>query len=80
MRIGGGGSGSQSIVRVEGGWGKNRQVIMVGPELFCFPRVWEGLGVQLGVAEHLFELGVVAGVVDGGVDVSLERGGGGLGP
>jgi len=65
---------------VEGGRGENRQVILFGPEVFHFPIVWEGLGVQLGVAEHLFELGVVAGVVDGGVDVSLERGGGGLGP
>jgi len=49
--------------------GDNRQVILVGTEMFRLPRVWEGLGVQLGVAEHLQELGVVEGAVDGGVDV-----------
>jgi len=60
---------------VEGGRGENRQVILVGPELFCFPRVWEGLGVQLGVAEHFLELSVVEGAMDGGVDIFLGWGG-----
>jgi len=65
---------------VEGGRGENRQVILVGPELFRFPRVWEGLGVQLGVAEHFLELGVVERAVDGGVDIFLGWGGGLVGP
>ena len=64
---------------MEGGRGENRQVILFGPEVFHFPIVWEGLGVQLGVAEHLFELGVVAAAVDGGVGVLLRWGGGQLG-
>jgi len=55
LRIGGGGRGPQSVVRVVGGRGENSQVILVGPELFCFPRVWEGFGVQLGVPEHFLE-------------------------
>jgi len=54
---------------VEGGRGENRQVILVGTELLRLPRVWEGLGVQFGVAEHFLELGVVEGAVDRGVDV-----------
>jgi len=45
LRIGGGSCGPRSIVWVESGWGENGQVILVGPELFRFPRVWEGLGV-----------------------------------
>ena len=57
-----------------GGWGESGQVILVGPELFRFPRVWEGLGIQLGVAEHLLELGVVKWAVDGGIDISLGVG------
>jgi len=56
LRIGGGGCGPQSRVRVEGGLGESRQVLLVGPELFCFPRVWDGFGVQLGVVEHFLEL------------------------
>ena len=51
--------------------GEARQLILVGPELFRFPTVWEGLGVQLGVAELLLELGVIEGAVDGGVDIFL---------
>ena len=43
MGIGGGGSGSQSVVRVEGGRGENRQVVLVGAKLFRLPRVREGL-------------------------------------
>ena len=62
MRIGG--DGSRSVVRVEGGRGKNTEVLLVGTELLRFPGVWEGLGVQLRVAEHLFELGVMEGAVD----------------
>ena len=46
---------------------------MVGTELLRLPRVWEGLGIDLGVAEHLFELGVVEGAVDAGVDTPLRR-------
>jgi len=61
---------------VEGGRGKNRQVILVGRELFCFPRVWEGIGVQLGVAKHFLELGLIEGAVDRGLAVSLRWGGG----
>jgi len=61
---------------VEGGRGANRQVILVGPELFCFPRVWEGFSVQLGVAAHFLEFGVVEGAVDGGVVGYLRCGGG----
>ena len=30
---------------MEGGRGQNGEVILIGPELFRFPRVWEGLGV-----------------------------------
>ena len=52
---------------MEGSRGENRQVILVGPELFRFPRVWEGLGVQLRVAKHFLEFGVVGGAVDRGV-------------
>ena len=37
-----------------GGRGENGEVILVGPELFCLPRMWEPFGVQLGVAEHCF--------------------------
>jgi len=61
---------------VEGGRGEARQVILVGPELFPFPRGWEGLGVQLGVAKHFLELGVIEWAVDGGVDVFLGTVGG----
>jgi len=39
--------------------------------------VWEGLGVQLGVAEHVPGLGVVKMAVDGGVTIFLEWGGAG---
>jgi len=39
--------------------------------------VWEGPGVQLGVAEHFLELGVVEGAVNGGVDIFLGWGGAG---
>jgi len=78
--IGGGGSGPQSIVRVEGCWGENGYVILVGPELFRFPRVWEGLGIQCGVAEHFLQFGVVKRAVDGGVDFLLGWGGGLNGP
>jgi len=59
---------------VEGGRGENGEVILVGTELFRFPRVWVGLGIRLGVAKHLFELGVLEGAVDGGVGVVLRWG------
>jgi len=59
---------------VEGGWGEGGQVILIGPELFRFPRVWEGLGVQFGVAEHFLKFGVIERAVDGGVDISLGVG------
>jgi len=59
---------------VEGGRGTNGQVILVGTELFRFPRVWGGLGIQLVVAEHVFELGVVGRAVDGGVEIFLRWG------
>jgi len=64
LHIGGGGCGSQSVVRAEGGWGEKGQVILVGAELYRFPRVWEGFGVQFGVAEPFLELGVVERAVD----------------
>ena len=79
MRISRAGGGSRSVVRVEGGRGENRQVILVGTELLRFPRVWEVFGVHLGVAEHLLELGVVERAVDGGVDVFPRWGEGRLG-
>jgi len=60
---------------VEGGWGESRQVILVGPQLLYFPRVWEGVGVQLGGAEHFLEIGVVEGAVDGGSTFSWGGGG-----
>jgi len=44
---------------------------MVCPDLFRFPTGWEGLGVQLVVAEHFLELGVVEGAVDGRVNIFL---------
>ena len=64
---------------MEGGQGENRQVILVGTELLRLPRVWEGLGVQFRVAEHLLELGVVEGAVDARVDVFQMWGGPGRG-
>jgi len=57
---------------VERRGGETGQVVLVGMELFRFQEVWEGFGVQLGVAKHLFELGVVEGGVHGGVDICLE--------
>ena len=61
---------------MEGGRGKNRQVILVDTELLAFPPVWERLGVQLRVVEHLLKFGVVERTVAGGVDVVLRRRGG----
>ena len=52
MRTGGG--GSQSVVRLEDGRGKNGHSILVGTELLRLPRVWEGLGIQPGVAQQFF--------------------------
>ena len=72
LPIGGGGCGPQSIARVERGRGENRQIILVGPELFRFPRMWEGLGIQLGVAEHFLELGVVERALDRGVGIFVR--------
>ena len=43
-----------------------------GTELVRLPRVWERLGIQLSVAQHLFELGVVEGAVDGKVDIAVS--------
>jgi len=61
---------------VEGGRGEDREVIFVRTELLRLPQVWEGLGVEFGVVEHLFEFGVVEGAVNGGGDVSERWGGG----
>ena len=69
MRIGGG--RSWCVVRVEGGRGKNGLLILIGMELLSFPQVWVGLGIQLSVAEHRLEFGVVEWAMDGGVDVFL---------
>ena len=63
---------------MEVGRGKNEQGILIGTELFRFPRVWEGLGIQLGVAQYLLEFGVVERAVDGGVDFFLGKKRGGL--
>ena len=49
---------------------------MVGPEQFRFPRMWEGPGIHLRVAQTFLEFGVVKGTVDGGVDLFLGWGGG----
>ena len=62
------------VVRVLGGWGEFRQVVFAGAKLLRLPRVGEGLGVQLGVAEHLPKVGVVIGAVHGRVNVA-GRGG-----
>ena len=62
------------MVRMVGGRGKNGEVILTGTELFHFPTVWEGLGIQLGVAEHWLEFGIVEGALDGGMGKSLRRG------
>jgi len=43
----------------------------------CFPRVGETLGVQLWVAEHFLQGGVIKGRVSGGVE-SVLTGEGGL--
>ena len=77
MRIGGGRCGSWRIVQVEGCRGKDRQVILVGPDLFPFTGVLAGLGVEFGVAEPFLELGVVEGAVGGGLGILLGRGGAG---
>jgi len=61
---------------VEDGRGKKGQVIFVGTEPLRLPRVWEGLGIYLGGAEHLAEFGFVEWAVDGGVDVLLRWRGG----
>ena len=61
---------------MEGGRGKDRQVILVGQELFRLPPMWEGLGIQLRVSEHFLDLGVVKGAVNGGLDFFLGLGGG----
>ena len=75
LRIGGGGF-FQSLVCVEDGWSKRCQVILPGVKLVHFPRVGEGLAVKLRVAEHLLELGVTEGALDGGVEILARRGGG----
>ena len=64
---------------MEGGSGENGQVALIGVELFCLPGVWEGLGIQFGVGEHLLEFGVVKGAVERGVGILLRWGGGWLG-
>ena len=68
------------VVWVLGGWGKFRHVILASAKLLRLPRVWECLGVQLGVAEHFAEPGVVVGAVHVGVNVvrkgALVRGSG----
>ena len=62
------------VVRVLGGRGKLRQVIFASAKLLRLPRVGEGLGIQLGVAEHFTKVGVVVGAVDRGVN-NAGRGG-----
>jgi len=57
LRIGG--SSSWSIVHLESGRGQNGKVTLTGMVLLCLPTVWEGLGIQLGDAEHFLEFGVV---------------------
>ena len=57
------------VVRVLGGRGKFRQVILAGAELLRLPGVGESLGVQFGVAEHFAKPGVIVGAVHRGVDV-----------
>ena len=61
--LGVGGEVFWSELRVEGGRGKNRQVIFAGSKLSRLPGVGEGPCVEFGVAEHLFEVGVVEGAV-----------------
>jgi len=60
---------------VEVGKGKDGKIIRIGTELLRLTRVWEGVGIQLGIAQHLFEFGVIEWAVDGGVDVLLRWGG-----
>ena len=70
---------SRSLVQVEDGRGKNGQVILTGAELFHFPGLGEGLGVELWVAKRFLKPSVVKGVVDTGVESIGWRRGGGLG-
>ena len=65
---------------MEGGRGKNGQVVLVGTELFRLRTVWEGLGVQLRVADHFLEFGVVECAMDSGVDVLMRWRWGAVGP
>ena len=57
------------VVQVLGGRGKLRQVIFAGTKLLRLPGVGEGLGIQLGVADHFAEPGVIVGAVHGGINV-----------
>ena len=72
--LGIGGEVFRFVVRVLGGRGKFRQVVFAGAKSLRLPRVWECLGLQFGVAEHLSKPGVVVWAVHGGIDV-FERGG-----
>ena len=63
---------------MEDGRGKSRQVVLSSTELLGFPGMGESLGGQLGVAEHVFQGGVIKGTVSGGVESVLSGGGGGL--
>jgi len=63
---------------VEDGRGKSRQVVLSSTELLGFPGMGESLGGQLGVAEHVFQGGVIKGTVSGWVEGVLRGGGGGL--
>ena len=65
-----------SVVQVEDGRGKARQVVLAGAELLRFPAVGEGLGIRFGVAEHLPQVGVIESAVEGVVRCDLSRGGG----
>ena len=62
------------VVRVFGGRGKFRQVILAGVELLRFPGVGASLGVQLGVSKHFVKPGVVVGAVHRRIDIGVKGG------
>jgi len=59
---------------VEGGRGKNGQVILTSTEQLPLPSGRGDFGRQLRVAEYFLEFGVVKGAVDGGVGIPFRRG------
>ena len=64
---------------MEDGRRESGQVVLSGTELFCLPRVRESLRVQLGVAKHFLQGGVIQGAVSGGVEGVLKGGESGFG-